>query len=66
MTDATLATFAWLWKVPQRAETDTSPPRRRVPGPVFLHDAVVPWAGGTVLLHEWRAAETLLTETDEP
>ena len=46
-----------FWALPKTAETSanstTGPaPRRRAP--IFIHDAIIPWQGETLLLAELR------------
>ena len=65
MLTATLNPFAFF--APSRAEdhAKTGPdlPKRR--GPVFIHDAVIPWQGETLLLSLLRA-EALAALEDDP
>lgn len=51
MIEATLSSF---WHLPRQAQTDTAPPKPRAP-PVFIGDAVAPFAGETLLLSLLRA-----------
>lgn len=51
MTTATQALFA----PPDDTRATTGPTPARRPGPVFIHDAVTPFAGATLLLALWRA-----------
>ena len=60
MTSAALTAASWR-SAPQSV-SDTAPPRRRHP-PVFIHDAVTPWNGETMLLTLLRAQA--LADLDE-
>ncbi len=46
-----------FWALPKKTvnavDTTTKPPARRR-APVFIHDAVIPWQGDTLLLAELR------------
>ncbi|KIC11526.1 hypothetical protein RA19_05660 [Leisingera sp. ANG-M1] len=41
----------------QDAETRTRPKPKPVRAPLFIQDAVTPWADGTMLLALWRLQE---------
>ena len=43
------APFWTFWTLPARSDTQPAAPERRAP-PVFIGDAVQPWAGETMLL----------------
>jgi hypothetical protein len=43
------ATLSHFWPAPARAATTPEPPRKRLT-PIFIGDAVQPWAGETMLL----------------
>lgn len=49
MTTATQSGF-WAWFSGSEAHAKTGPEIKPRPGPIFIHDAVVPWQDGTVLL----------------
>ena len=42
------------WAFTQNTDTATGPPPKPVRAPVFIHDAVTPWGGETMLLKLWR------------
>ncbi len=54
---------AYFWSDIPLADTDVSPPVKRHP-PVFIGDAVQPWAGQTLLLTLLRDAA--LRDLDQP
>ncbi|WP_170755222.1 hypothetical protein [Ruegeria lacuscaerulensis] len=39
-----------FWAPSQDADTSTSPERKPLRAPVFIHDAVIPWRDETLLL----------------
>ncbi|UUV05784.1 hypothetical protein [Ruegeria sp. YS9] len=51
--DRTLTPFAWTFS--SYAEDSTSPERKPLRAPVFIHDAVTPWRDETMLLKLLRA-----------
>ncbi|WP_170346718.1 hypothetical protein [Ruegeria atlantica] len=51
--DRTLTPFAWTFS--SDAEVSTSPERKPLRAPVFIHDAVTPWRDETMLLKLLRA-----------
>ncbi|AXT27950.1 hypothetical protein D1823_16100 [Ruegeria sp. AD91A] len=50
--DRTLIPFAWTFS--SAAEASTSPERKPMRAPVFIHDAVTPWGDETMLLKLFR------------
>jgi hypothetical protein len=48
------ATLSAFWRLPERAQSDTAPPKPPA-APVFIGDAVMPFAGETLLLSLLRA-----------
>ncbi|WP_422176854.1 hypothetical protein [Aestuariivita sp.] len=56
MTTATQSGF-WAWFSRSQAPATTGPKRRARPGPIFIHDAVVPYRGSTLLLEILRRDE---------
>ncbi len=48
MTTATQSGF-WSWLAGPQAQATTGPERKPRPGPIFIHDAVLPWNGTTML-----------------
>ena len=57
------------WSEEGAAETravEGPPPRKRLHGPVFIGDAVTPWAGETLLLSRLRAQALAQMAEDEP
>ncbi len=60
MTTATQALFAARDNAP--ATTGPAPARR--PGPVFIHDAVTPFGGATLLLALWREDDARRQDKD--
>ncbi|MEX0317973.1 MAG: hypothetical protein AB3N21_08465 [Ruegeria sp.] len=42
------------WGLRQDADTTTGPEPKPLRAPVFIHDAVIPWRGETLLLALWR------------
>ena len=53
MTTATQSGF-WAWFAGPRTETKTGPEVKPRPGPIFIHDAVVPLRNSTLLLEILR------------
>ena len=56
MKTATQSAF-WAWFGKPRTDVATGPERKARPGPIFIHDAVVPIRGSTMLLEILRADE---------
>ena len=42
-------TGLWAWLAGPAPQARTGPARKPRPAPIFIHDAVVPWKGSTVL-----------------
>lgn len=55
-----------FWRVAPSAQARTGPARRPRRAPVFIHDAVTPWRGETMLLSMLRAqAQEQAEDQDE-
>ena len=57
MTTATQSGF-WAWFAEPKADSKTGPEVKRRPGPIFIHDAVVPVRNSTLLLEILRKDAT--------
>ena len=56
----------WITVPVSEANTATGPDLKKRPGPIFIHDAVIPWQQETLLLSILRRQAADVADDDQP